>query len=242
MTTIRPAPAPRAMQPDAWAACIGLALLLLWDGSHGDMAVMQLFGTPAGFAWRDSVLTSTVLHQGGRLLGWVVGLLWLLDAARPLPMLRGGPSRAARWGWLAVAVGCLLLVPAIKHASPTSCPWDLQQFGGTARYVSHWALGVPDGGPGHCFPSGHASAAFSFFAGYFLLRDRRPRAARAWLTGVLVIGLLFGLAQVARGAHYPSHVLWTAWLCWAVCVAADRLTRARGLPWRAAHPLLQDRS
>jgi membrane-associated PAP2 superfamily phosphatase len=229
------------MAPDAWAACIGLGLLLLWDGSRGDMAVMHLFGTPAGFGWRDSFLTSTVLHQGGRLLGWVVGLLWLLLAWRPR-LWRGGPARGARWGWLAVAVACLLLVPALKHASHTSCPWDLQEFGGAARYVSHWALGVPDGGPGHCFPSGHASAAFSFFAGYFLLRGSRPLAARAWLAGVVVFGLLFGLAQVMRGAHYPSHVLWTAWLCWVVCVGADRLARMPALLRRGAHPLLQDRS
>jgi membrane-associated PAP2 superfamily phosphatase len=233
--------AARAMRPDAWGACIGLALLLLWDGSGGDMAVMRLFGTPAGFGWRDAFLTSTVLHQGGRALGWAVGLAWLLDAWRPR-LWHGGPSRAERFGWLLVAVGCLLLVPAIKHASHTSCPWDLQDFGGAAQHVSHWAFGVHDGGPGHCFPSGHASAAFAFFAGHFLLRDSRPAAARAWLAGVLVAGLLFGLAQVARGAHHPSHVLWTAWLCWAACVAADRLARLwRALPGRA-HPLLQDRS
>jgi membrane-associated PAP2 superfamily phosphatase len=231
---------PRAMQPDAWAVWIGLALLLLWDGSRGDIAVMRLFGTPAGFAWREAFLTSTLLHQGGRLLGWAVGLAWALDCWRPL--WRGGPSRAERLGWLAVAIGCLLLVPAIKHASHTSCPWDLHDFGGAAHHVSHWALGVADGGPGHCFPSGHASAAFAFLAGYFLLRDSHPGAARAWLAGVLGFGLLFGLAQVARGAHYPSHGMWTAWICWAACVGADRSTRLwRALPGRV-HPLLQDRS
>jgi membrane-associated PAP2 superfamily phosphatase len=230
---------PRAMEPDAWALWIGLGLLLLWDGSHLDMAVMHLFGTPAGFAWREAFLTSTLLHNGGRLLGWVVGLAWLLDAWRPLWR---GPSRAERCGWLLVAVACLLLVPAIKHASHTSCPWDLRDFGGVAHHVSHWSLGVLDGGPGHCFPSGHASAAFSFFAGYFLLRGSRPAAARTWLAGVLVAGLVFGLAQVARGAHYPSHVLWTGWICWAACVGADRLGRQWGVLPGRAHLLLQDRS
>ena len=59
-------------------------------------------------------------------------------------------------GW--VLVGCLLAVAALKRHSPTSCPWSLQEFGGHAVYLSHWRW-RPDGGPGHCFPSGHASGA-----------------------------------------------------------------------------------
>lgn len=233
-------PERREIRPDARAVWIGLALLLCWDGSGADMAVMRLFGTPAGFAWREAFLASTLLHQGGRVLGWLAAGAWLIDAWRPL--WRGGPSRAERARWLLVALGCLLLVAAVKHASRTSCPWDLQDFGGAARHVSHWAWGVRDGGPGHCFPSGHASTAFAFLAGHFLLRDSRPAAARAWLAGVLGAGLLFGLAQVARGAHYPSHVLWTAWLCWAACVCADRIARRWCALPRPVHPLLQDRS
>jgi membrane-associated PAP2 superfamily phosphatase len=226
------------MAIDAWVACLGLAMLLLWDGSGADLMVMHVFGTPAGFAWRDAFVTSTLLHQGGRWLGWVVGLAWALHAwwpakrgsATPRQHDRRDPRRDSRY-WLAVAVACLLLVPALKHGSRTSCPWDLQDFGGTAHHVSHWALGVADGGPGHCFPSGHASAAFAFLAGYFLLRRSRPTAARAWLAAVLTAGALFGLAQVARGAHYPSHVLWTGWICWTVCVLADR-----ALPWLRWRP------
>ena len=75
-------------------------------------------------------------------------------------------------------------------------------------------------------------AAFGFFGLYFLWRRHRPGVARLWLGVVLTAGLLFGGAQLARGAHYPSHTMWSAWLCWAVCVAADALFR-----WRAArHP------
>ena len=101
-----------------------------------------------------------------------------------------------------------------------------------ARYVSHWQLGVPDGGAGHCFPSGHAVTAFAFLGLYFLWRGHNLPRARAWLATVAVVGRLFGAAQLARGAHYPSHTLWSAWLCWALCVAADALFR-----WPAAKPL-----
>ena len=48
----------------------------------------------------------------------------------------------------------LAVVSVIKILSNTSCPWDLAEFGGVARYASHWALGVIDGGGGRCFPGG----------------------------------------------------------------------------------------
>ena len=73
---------------------------------------------------------------------------------------------------------CVLVVPALKRLSSTSCPWDLALFGGVARHLSHWRWGVADGGAGHCFPSGHAVAAFAFISGWFALRSHDPRAAR----------------------------------------------------------------
>lgn len=216
---------------DLWAVLTGAVLLLWWDRSSLDLAVVRWFGTSRGFPWREAFLTSGVLHRGGRALGWGVALLWAADVARPL---WAGPGRRERLRWLLAALAALAVVPLIKRASRTSCPWDLAEFGGTAQHVSHWALGLLDGGPGHCFPSGHATAAFAFLAGYFLLRDHRPRAARAWLVGVVAAGVLLGGGQVVRGAHYPSHVMWTAWICWSLFVTVDRLQRLASRP-RVAH-------
>jgi membrane-associated PAP2 superfamily phosphatase len=33
-----------------------------------------------------------------------------------------------------------------------------------------------------------------------------------------VLGGILGLTQTVRGAHYPSHTLWTGLICWAVAV------------------------
>jgi membrane-associated PAP2 superfamily phosphatase len=80
-----------------------------------------------------------------------------------------------------------------------------------------------DGGPGRCFPSGHASTFFSFLPVFWLLR--RYRVQRAWwfLAALCVLGLMLSWVQVLRGAHYPSHILWTAWLCWAASAVASPL-------------------
>lgn len=156
----------------------------------------------------------------------LAGLVWRAWRCPPDDAL----GARARWGTLGAVLLNLVAVPAFKRASATSCPWDLAEFGGSAQWVSHWSWGVLDGGPGHCFPSGHAVAAFCFLALYFAWRDVRPAVARRWLWAVLAFGALFGAAQVLRGAHYVSHVAWSAWVCWALSAAVDALSRLRRRP------------
>ncbi|QPF71822.1 phosphatase PAP2 family protein [Roseateles sp. DAIF2] len=214
----------------ALATGAALLLLLAWEGSGLDLRLAALAGGPAGFALREHWLLVDVLHQGGRLLAWLLMLLVSLGLWWPQ-----GPLRRLAWsqrlqlvlsGWLAV-----LVVSLLKGASSTSCPWDLQQFGGVARYVPHW-LGFwrGDGGGGHCFPAGHASAGFAFVGGYFAFRGVAPAIARRWLCAALAAGLLLGLSQQLRGAHFMSHTLWSALLCWLSAWALDGMWRLRRRP------------
>ena len=208
---------------DLMATSAALVALVAWDLSGADLALTRLWGNTEGFAWRHAFLTETVLHSGGR---WLAGLClaWLVwDAWRArIP----GPPRAVRWRGVGLVLAGLLLVPVIKRFSQTSCPWSMAEFGGVAAYVSHWQIGASDGGPGGCFPSGHAVGAFAFFGSYVTWRHWRPRLARAMLWATLAIGALFAWAQLARGAHHLSHSLWSAWLCWALAVAAAPRPRA----------------
>jgi len=116
----------------------------------------------------------------------------------------------------------------LKLGSLTSCPWSLAEFGGTATYVSHWAFGQADGGPGRCFPAGHATAAFCFLPGWFILRRAAPVAARRWLIATLFAGAVLTMVQVVRGAHYVSHSLWTGWFCLLLGVVLVHAIRGRG--------------
>jgi len=198
-----------------------LAVPLLWDLSGLDMALAQRMGDQAGFALRENWWLRQVLHEGARQAAWLLGIVLCLGVAWPFGPLRRLPF-ARR---LQLALSALLATAVVlltKSASHTSCPWDLAQFGGVAHYRSHW-LGwwLGDGGPGRCFPAGHASAGFAFLTGWFALRHDLPRLARVWLVAALVAGLLLGLVQQLRGAHFMSHTLWTAWICWMVGWAVD---------------------
>lgn len=203
---------------------VGLLFVLAWDASGLDLAAAQIFGTPAGFPWRWSKPLSFWLHDVPRIGSWVVLAACFASIRWPVGVLRK-LDRVERTQLAFSALAAVLAVSLMKSHSQTSCPWDLQVFGGMAHYVSHWALGVADGGPGGCFPAGHASAAFAWFGGYFVLRRGAPVAARRWLVVVLLLGSVFGVVQQMRGAHYTSHTLWTAWICWTVAFAIDATAR-----------------
>lgn len=205
-----------------WPATIlGLVLLLAWEASGLDLPMARWFGDASGFAWRENWFVVDVLHNAAQRLGWI----WLLGMALavfwPVGVLRA-LNRGERAGMVGGTLLALLVIIWMKLASHTSCPWDLAAFGGVARYQSHW-LGwlQDDGGAGRCFPAGHASAGFAFVAGWFALRRDLPRLAAVWLAVALFAGLVLGLAQQLRGAHFMSHTLWTAWLCAAVGWAVD---------------------
>ena len=234
-----PTPRPRSLLSSStlrWTAG-SLLFLLAWDASGLDLVLAHWFGTAQGFALRDHWLFTTVLHEGARRLSWLLVVGLSLAVWWPVGVLR----QLDRWQRLQLVVSILLglaLVVAIKRISSTRCPWDLAEFGGLARYVSHWRFGLVDGGGAHCFPAGHASAGFAFVGGYFVLRDRAPRAARIWLAAALAAGLVLGVSQQMRGAHFMSHTLWTAWLCWTVAWACHSLVttwRLRSGEKRSSH-------
>ena len=50
------------------------------------------------------------------------------------------------------------------------------------------------------------------------------RILSALAAAALLAGFSLGLAQQVRGAHFMSHTLWTAWLCWTTAWIGDLLT------------------
>lgn len=200
-----------------WISC--LCLTLFWDASGADLHVMAWLGDAQGFALRDHWWLSTVLHDGARHLALVIYLGILGMVVRPVSLWRQLP-RIQR---VEIVVGItlsLLVITTIKRISLTSCPWELQTFGGVASHVSHWSWGVSDGGSGRCFPGGHASSAMAFLAlslPWLMSPQGHHRRTGLKLLGAIVLaGLVLGAVQTLRGAHYPSHTAWTALICASV--------------------------
>lgn len=202
-----------------------LLALAFWEWLGADLWLIRGYGTPEGFALQHHPLFSKGLHEGGRLLAWVMIALLAWDA---WTLRWSGPSRRLRWAAIALVLLATVMISTFKRLSDTSCPWDMLEFGGQWPYVPHWLLQVRDGGPGRCFPSGHASAAFAFLLAWAVWRPFNAVVARRMLVLVLLLGSLFAWVQMARGAHYLSHSMWTAWLCWAMAfLAGSTLNRIR---------------
>ena len=212
--------------PGLWLVIAGVGLTLGWDASGADLLVMAWFGDAQGFALRDHWWLSNVLHDGAKrvavalYLGLVCMVFWPMGFWRQM-------TRRQR---VEIAVGIalsLLVVSGLKRFSQTSCPWELQAFGGVARHVSHWTWGVTDGGSGHCFPGGHASSALAFLAVCLpCLTAEQAHLRRTGLKimgAIVLIGLVLGAVQTLRGAHYPSHTVWTGWICAAVAWLNHRM-------------------
>ena len=210
-----------------WALTLSFfVLLLLWDATGLDLPLARWFGTPQGFALRHHPLFVPLQHELPRMAGAALLLALLAGAIWPWGFLRR-LAPAQRWQLVLSIAGGALAITVLKRLNHTSCPWDLAEFGGVARYVSHWLWGVRDEGGGHCFPAGHASTAFAYLAGWFVLRHGAPRVAGRWLLAALLAGTVLGVAQQMRGAHFMSHTLWTAWICWAWGLALETALQAR---------------
>lgn len=210
-----------ARRRDIAVAVIAALLLLAWDASGFDLALSRLFGGPGGFALRHHWLLESVLHDSAAAVLKLMFVVLALNVGWPLPVI-GAMPRALRLRWWLLTLLCALAIALLKRLSLISCPWSLAEFGGSAHWLPHGPLaawwGAGDGGPGRCFPAGHVSNAFALIGGALALRPVSARAARRWLLAVCLVGALLGLTQLLRGAHFLSHSLWTAWICWTLSV------------------------
>lgn len=184
---------------------------------------------------KDHWLFSAVIHTGGRRLSilLVLGCLLMFGLSFRFPWLsRHRPVLA----YLSLAP--LLASAAVllgKRLSGVDCPWSLLPFGGDLPYQPLLQQLLSPGG-GACFPAGHASAGYAWFALYFAAAAVWPALRLRVLLAVLMVGGLFGFAQQLRGAHFLSHDLWSLVLCWSVCalLAARMLPRRSGVEAQVA--------
>lgn len=216
---------------ELWWLVGALALIiLLARHTPLDHALTGLFYDPTTrhFPLRDQPFWAVIMHTGLKYLSvavWFAFLLWWISLRRQ-PSRQ--PLRLAIGFTLLVALLASLTVSSLRSLSAHSCPWDLSLFGGTADYFRFFDAVPLNPGSGRCAPSGHAASGFVWLTGYIALRGVDRKAALSVLAFSLVLGVLTGLTQIVRGAHFLSHVLLTAWVCFAVGWFCDSLYKRWG--------------
>jgi membrane-associated PAP2 superfamily phosphatase len=202
----------------------GVALGLGLGDGHLDLTIARWFFDDARrlFPLTNDWLLKTVLHDAARTTSVAAALALLGFAVTGWVTPRPLAVRAHRDALLYAAMATLVaaaIVGALKHFSSHACPWDLALFGGSADYQP--LLGVHARAPNidGCFPAAHPLAGYAWLAlGFALYPVARRRAWQAW-AAAFGLGTLFGAVQIARGAHFLSHVLWSAWIVWGVNLA-----------------------
>jgi membrane-associated PAP2 superfamily phosphatase len=164
-------------------------------------------------------MINELLHTGGRwsirvLLALVLAF-WLATWVEP----RWRPLRRPAAYFMISALLSMGVVGLLKTLTNVDCPWDLAPFGGRFPYIELFGDRPDALRVGRCFPAAHASSGYALLALYFTFRERHAGLAKLGLALGLLTGLTFGLAQQARGAHFVSHDLWSAFLVWTVTLS-----------------------
>jgi membrane-associated PAP2 superfamily phosphatase len=212
------------------AVLVTMAIVAL-DYTSLDLKVTGWFYDTATstFPWNSNRFLEVILHRGAK---YFVALIAISALIGFIASFRA--KRLKRFRPLCIFVTlALILAPtavvAMKYFSPRHCPWDIDIFGGYAPYIKLLEAYPSSIKLGHCFPAGHASTGFCLLAFYFVGRKLgNVRLARAGLALGLIAGVGLGFVRVMQGAHFLSHVLSTAVVCWIVILILNDLILRNG--------------
>jgi membrane-associated PAP2 superfamily phosphatase len=216
-----------------------VVLASLFAFTHADLRIARaVFFDSARGDWigNNNWWTNQFIHEGGT---WFVRSLVLAALAIAGWSLFDSRLRTWRRPALYFAVSVILSVGsvgALKTVTNKDCPRDLAQFGGEHTYVPLFGQRPAGLKNARCFPAAHASAGYALLALYFMFRERNRRWGRIGLAIGLLTGVIFGISQQSRGAHFVSHDVWSAFIVWTVSLSTYvGLFRAR--LWRATADL-----
>lgn len=219
----------------AWLGLGAVLLLALFETSTLDMRLEGAFYDAAtrSFPLERHWFFDRVLHRGLKTGAYVLALLSLVLCVQGW---RGKLAFLPRRQAVLAALGLVLiplLTSSLKQLTNRHCPWDVIDFGGYAPHIGLFAQTAADLKRGICFPAGHASAGYMWVIWCPALLATRPLWARAWWVFGMLAGLILGMGRMAQGAHFASHVLWSGWLAWLICVLLVAVLRT---PVQASAP------
>ncbi|MGL4711563.1 MAG: phosphatase PAP2 family protein [Shewanella sp.] len=193
-------------------------IVLGLEWTHADMNVATLLfhweGVVTSWPLKRHWLTEDLLHVGGRNFVILLAVSVLVGIGLSFRHDRVKPYRKGLIYLFCSVLTTVLLVRLGKNLTHMTCPWDVIEFGGSMLHSSLFAH-FPKGAEfGQCFPGGHASGGFAWVALYYVFREYRPHLAKFGLIFGVSLGLVFGMAQELRGAHFLSHDLWSLAIAW----------------------------
>jgi membrane-associated PAP2 superfamily phosphatase len=219
---------PKEMDRTLWPSAILLAAVFgICEATGVDLRLQDQFYNFAAHSWlvdAHDQIPRLLFYTGPKLLIWVLGLCaigaaFFYNKLPRLPFARRG---------IIVLAATLVTAPALvalgKATTNTFTPSQIRRYNGDVPYVKVIAHYPPGDHPvkrGRGFPAGHASGGFALLALAGLATTRRGQAIGIAIG--LTIGTAMGAYQMFKGAHYLSHTLVTALVCWIVFLTWRRI-------------------
>ncbi|MCK4841710.1 MAG: phosphatase PAP2 family protein [Methylococcales bacterium] len=165
--------------------------------------------------YKNDWLAETIIHKGGQKFSKIMGVIVFLTLLFSLPTK--SPLHYCRKPLIFLFISCIsgpIIIAILKSHTYIYCPWDLKLFGGKQPYIHLFDYVPANLKVGHCFPAGHAGGGFAFISLYFFLMIINPQYRFFGLYTGLLLGLVYGIAQQMRGAHFFSHDIFSLAVCW----------------------------
>jgi len=199
------------------ALVLAIFMLLVYPVLQIDRYLADFFFDPKQhhFPLKHYPFLELVMHAGLKWLMVVIALGCLAASVLGGSAVKSGAYKKPLLWVFAGMVFSTSVVAILKRYNQHGCPWDIDVYGGNLPLFDLFASLPAGAEAGHCFPAGHPSGGFALMAFYFAFMHSRPRLARNMLWVGVTTGLLMGFAQMMRGAHFLSHVLWSGWVVWA---------------------------
>jgi membrane-associated PAP2 superfamily phosphatase len=210
--------------------------------THADISIAHaMFFDEARNDWIGAAnwWINQFVHEGGT---WFVRLLVVVALVVAVWGTFDQRLRSWRKPALYFAVSVIVsvgTVGALKTVTNKDCPRDLSEFGGEHAYVPLFAHRPPELRDARCFPAAHASAGYALLALYFMFRERNRRWARLGVAAGILTGLIFGISQQSRGAHFISHDIWSAFIVWTIALSTYVVLFRARLWSRSSEPIVR---
>jgi len=220
----------RTLLPSIIVTC---AVFLLIEFTGIDLWVQDHFYDFQAHTWLvddDSPIPKFLFYTGSKALIWIFGILLIAAASFHGTFLSKFPHLIFPRRDLWIVIATLATAPALvafgKATTNTFTPAQIRRYGGEQPYVKVIERYPQDDKPakrGRGFPAGHASGGFALLSLAGLAATRRGRAFAIAIG--LAVGSAMAIYQMLKGAHYLSHTLVTAGVCWIVFLVWRRIVR-----------------
>ncbi len=199
-----------------------------------DFQISKHFFNSSTHQWplKENWLAETIIHKAGQTFSKIMGGVVLLIFLISLPSKSFLSSYRKPLLFLFIAsISGPIIVALIKSHTYIYCPWNLTLFGGKQPYIRLFDFAPAGLEVGHCFPAGHAGGGFTFISLYFFLMLVKPQYKNWGLYGGLLLGLIYGVAQQMRGAHFLSHDIFSLAVCWLASLSWFLIIFRKNLQW-----------